>query len=477
MHWSPQVSLVQCICDFYILLFAFAWIWRYDRWATFCFWRKTWSKKLFMRVMLIGYLTGYPMHIVYNAFLATIKYRVGFFPMTGVSDDLKGQPVPYLFWSPEQLSYIKPIEWLIVYTWTSELICHSEEVFYFLYLLNLKPTSRGWWSSVYAKATIFFAVSLPILFIALNAYFAYGYSSDDLYHGSVFQTQSVISTTFAIIMTIQNSIFSFYIIPKFPSFIRSLEEKGASPDLLRRAVSINRVPWAVDVIIMFGWTGYFLGACLTLVIFLPVRNAYDHLAFSPPHPSAAAISSAGPYFAHSPTDAAESDVVPAVTSSRRRRPTLPISHILRLPLHRAESDSAAPSPLTPPDFPIPGADADSKAGNEPSEPPFSDSGAATGAQTSGPGASHPYSSLNARRATRMAVGAAAQSGFATTGRSLAPLIHPDIIGFTSPIDVPAWVSDVRAAAAVQSPPDDTIVEIVEDKRQEDEEARRVGGAI
>ncbi|GAA6028157.1 hypothetical protein JCM8097_006888 [Rhodosporidiobolus ruineniae] len=237
MHWSPQVSLMQGICDIYAFAFALYWCWKYDKWASFAFWRKGWGKKLFLRVMLIGYLTSYPTHIVQCALLAAIKYRAGFFPMTGLSpllEQYKGFPVPYALWTKGQQSWIEPMEWLIAYTWAMEIICHSEELFYWIFLLRLKPTSPGWFRSWYFRATILSALALAALFFTLTGYYFYVYPSTSERDTNVFRLESVIALAFSLAIMVQNAVFSFWIIPRFPTFLRRIEEKGATPDLLRR---------------------------------------------------------------------------------------------------------------------------------------------------------------------------------------------------------------------------------------------------
>jgi hypothetical protein len=176
--------------------------------------------------------------------LAWIKYQVGFYPMTSVPDAYKGQPVQYYFWTSEQRRWIEPIEWLICFCWTLEMcvlflplfpqklnsrtsrsVCHWEECFYWLFLLRLKPSSKGWFQSLGFRSTIASAIFVPALFIVLNSYYIYSYTSTDLINSNVFTTEAVIAMAFSLSILVQNGVFSFYIIPRFPrvrSFLFSL---------------------------------------------------------------------------------------------------------------------------------------------------------------------------------------------------------------------------------------------------------------
>ncbi|GAA5850622.1 hypothetical protein JCM8547_001933 [Rhodosporidiobolus lusitaniae] len=459
MHWSPQVSLMQAICDAYLLAFSFIWIYRYDRFVCLMFWRPGWRTKLFQRVMLIGYVLGFPFHIFQCIALAVIKYDAGFYPMTGVLDSLKGQPVQYFFWTAAQKRWIEPINWMIVVCWSTEVICHWEEVFYWLFLLRVKPTSPGWFRSFGFRATCVSTIAVPALFSTLNAYYSYGYTSTNYVTSSVFKTEGVVSLAFSLFMIVQNGIFSFWIIPRFPKFLNQLEEKGATPDLLRRfstfdtlnrlrtaarwlfaiplfilaadsifipgTAKLNQIPWVVDLLLIGCYPGFTCSASLTLVIFLPVRGPYDHLAFSSTATSTAATSSslsAGPYFDQPPT-AAVTVPLRSVSARPPRRPTLPITNILRLPLAR---DERLPNPRGQELELHLGGEGDAVELETKAQKGFGDSAAKTVTTSSAARLPHPYTAPAIRRGQAMM----GQTGFASTGNGLR--LHPEILGFSSP---------------------------------------------
>ncbi|GAA6028155.1 hypothetical protein JCM8097_006887 [Rhodosporidiobolus ruineniae] len=213
------------------------------------------------------------------------------------------------------------------------------------------------------------------------------------------------------------------------------------------------------------YPGLTLSSILTLVIFLPIRGPYDHLAFSSssssPSSHVSGTSSAGPYFAQQPAPAVPAptgqEVDNVTTFPPARRPSLPISHILRLPIHRTAAAAAVaepPSPESPspaeakPPTPLPSAGAE-QPGEDKSTP--SEAAAAAAAAEEGR-VEHPYSALVLRRRTGGATGER-QAGFAQTGERILQL-HPEILGFSSPIDIRAWNDDVQASSAGVGGPDE-----------------------
>ncbi|GAA5989556.1 hypothetical protein JCM11641_004596 [Rhodosporidiobolus odoratus] len=450
------------------------WIWRYDKFSCLAFWRRGWSNKLFLRVMLVGYITSFPAHIAQCFWLAYIKYKVGFLPMnlTGASAEYNGFPVPYYFWPEKHKNMIRPIE-----------VCHQEEVFYWLFLLHLKPTSPGWFRSYGFKATIVSAVAFPVLFTSLQVYFAYYYTSTNVATSQVYMTEGVITFAMSTVIILQNATFSFWINPRFPQFLRQLEEKGATPDLLRRFATfdmlnrlrvvarwlfgvplfilavdslfgsnkLNMIPWLVDVFIFVSYPGLLCGSILTLVIFLPVRGRFDHLAFNSNTPSYTSTSSSvGPYFDQPPP--AGTRLSAFRPTGAPRSPTLPINNILRLPLPAVTAQDGQELHRNGSELDL---DSKTPSGAQAQADLEIAAGVSKATSSSGHRLSHPFTSHVSRRAA-----AAGQTGYATTdGATLAPLLHPEILGFSSSIDIHAWSCEVQKSTSGLLAQTNEVVEI------------------
>ncbi|GAA5895939.1 hypothetical protein JCM6882_005565 [Rhodosporidiobolus microsporus] len=499
--------------------------------------------------------------IIQCIFLARIKYQVGFYPVTGVTNALRGQPVQHFFWSKAQKGWIEPIDvchWEEVSVERSlsslpalTLSSSSSQVYYWLFLLNLKPTSPGWFRSPWFKATIGTAVACPILFATLQGYFHYVYVSSELFRSSVYMTEAVVTMAFTLSIMVQNALFSFWIIPRFPKFLRHLEGNGASPDLLKRfatfdtlnrirvaarwcfgvplfvlaadnlwgQVKLNQIPWVVDLCIIGCYPGFAASAALTLVIFLPVRSPYDNLAFSSSSSSAAngtlqldtsvdpssstdPSSPASPYRPFAPTPPliaspsgllhrrlhtfpATPDSPPVALLTFPPTPTSPAARARTSVLHsdpflsspagdtndtKLATSSALDAlphptaPLPPPPPPAPPSTATTSVSDRRLPHPFV---TATRRPSSG--------ALNALGGGSAVGGGGSnrQAGYARTEESWAGRLHPEILGFSSPIDIVSWTLDVQASTSATGTQDETAVVIEmlpEEGEEEDEES-------
>ncbi|KAM0749425.1 hypothetical protein T439DRAFT_357768 [Meredithblackwellia eburnea MCA 4105] len=225
---------------------------------------------------------------------------------------------------------------------------------------------------------------------------------------------AIVSTAFGSCILLLNLSFTFYTNRKFPKFMQRLEKAGAPASLLIRfflryglaigplvlgidgffsldtptlnaagdlsyPTTINFTGWAVDLICIVSLTSYASSAGLTLLVFLPLNSRYE------------------PYTWHNKIRDADGSWV------RHTAPFQP-------------GPLLAPPPIYPP----------TKASSQTQilqEAWIQEA------------ANHPYSSLSLMR-MRSRTSTSSTSGFAVTA------IHPDILGYASPIDIGNWRQEV-----------------------------------
>lgn len=110
---------------------------------------------------------------------------------------------------------------------------HTQEVTYAIFLLGLlKGSTTRWQSSVAFKVTIASIFLTPALLYGINLGLR-----DDLPLRVATHTLA-----FASLTIVQNAVFSFYILPRFPDFLETLEMQGdVHPGILRK-VRVSIVP-------------------------------------------------------------------------------------------------------------------------------------------------------------------------------------------------------------------------------------------
>lgn len=101
MHYSPQVSLLQCQICFFLFFFCLYRVWLFDRFDSLVFWRWQNLQSFFRRTMILIYLTGILFHfILFGADWSSFLFKKkDFWPWNSIY---------FFFWSIDWLSWLTP---------------------------------------------------------------------------------------------------------------------------------------------------------------------------------------------------------------------------------------------------------------------------------------------------------------------------------------------------------------------------------
>ncbi|KAH9981558.1 hypothetical protein BJV74DRAFT_887515 [Russula compacta] len=144
-HLPPATYLVWSTLSIMLGFFLIYHLWCFDRFK--CLRWNQGTQGTFKRVMTYSYLFSVPMLIVYAVGFCIIKYSEGliYIPEYGIL------PMPYQLWSPEHRSAIIPLYFCLSVCWSLEMVTHLEELCFWLFVVNAKPTQKDWFGSPYFK--------------------------------------------------------------------------------------------------------------------------------------------------------------------------------------------------------------------------------------------------------------------------------------------------------------------------------------
>ncbi|MBW0507463.1 hypothetical protein O181_047178 [Austropuccinia psidii MF-1] len=249
------------------------------------------SFHLFMR---FSYQLALPLFCIQAIITAHIKYTQGF-----LSKPLGGLPMPYIFWPEKDQGLILPIYLMQAICWSAETTVHVEELFFWLFLLSLSPTSSGWFKSIYFKSFCFFVIPIFVTSIGIVV----GMQED------VLRMEAVLYS-FNCILNLILTVLFLWVLYRYPIWLKSLKVSGAPPDLIIRLYGIgelnkvktafrflfivplavlsfdglsktqplNHIMWVVDLLLLSALIGEFVQCLATMAIFFP-RNYVKECGF------------------------------------------------------------------------------------------------------------------------------------------------------------------------------------------------------
>ncbi|KAI9507127.1 hypothetical protein F5148DRAFT_151816 [Russula earlei] len=214
--WSLLTSLLGCLLLYHL--------WCFDRFR--CIRWNQGPQGTFKRVMTYSYLLSVPSIMTYAIGFSIIKYSEGYitFPGFGVI------PNPYQLWTPAHRSAILPLYMCMAVAWSCEMVTHLEELCFWLFVVNARPTQKDWFSSLYFKtwvvgsAAAIFCVPFVTLFHRSDPLKCEAYTLLAGSLGSLFLTLSFIPVLFL-----------------FQPFLRGLREEGVDMNTIIRLTKFHEL--------------------------------------------------------------------------------------------------------------------------------------------------------------------------------------------------------------------------------------------
>ncbi|KAI0253703.1 hypothetical protein BJV78DRAFT_1360034 [Lactifluus subvellereus] len=159
-HFTPAAYLVWSVLSCLLGMFLVYHLWCFDRFR--CLRWNQGSQGAFKRVMTYSYLLSVPLLITFAVGFCIIKYSEGFItlPVYGVI------PTPYQLWTSAHRNAIIPLYLCLACAWGLEMVSHLEELCFWLFVVNVGPAQRDWFSSLYFRTWIV-GSSIAILYMPL----------------------------------------------------------------------------------------------------------------------------------------------------------------------------------------------------------------------------------------------------------------------------------------------------------------------
>ncbi|KIY69797.1 hypothetical protein CYLTODRAFT_212928 [Cylindrobasidium torrendii FP15055 ss-10] len=307
---SPAVYLLWALLSCCFLIFMLSHLWAYDRFKCLR-WSSGRQPGAFKRVMTYSYVMTLPLLCIFSVVLTVIKYKEGFI----VLEDGKIVPRPILLWSAANQRWILALFFILSIAWALELVTHLEELTFWLFLLHQGPGKRDWFESwefrVWYLGSMFAILGMPLIALIKRNDKASGIAW-------IFMCGSAAGAL--------TTICFFYVLARFPHFIRQVKAEGADVEVVNRLSSYYKLnvirikfrllfhfplliigvdgiapPFPVldiifwdDFLLMLAGVGCFISSALTLLLFFP-RSLHSEPKSSPPA-SRRSQSSASPQY-------------------------------------------------------------------------------------------------------------------------------------------------------------------------------------
>ncbi|KAJ6534027.1 hypothetical protein DFH09DRAFT_932394 [Mycena vulgaris] len=319
---SPSAYLLWALLAVSFFTFMLIHLWSYDKFKCLR-WDSGRQPGAFKRVMTYSYFATVPLLMVFSvAYDRTKRVVVRSFSL------LMAHPVmarPLTGWQKPHLRWIVPLYFVLSIAWSLELVTHLEvELTFWLFLLHQGPKKREWFHSwefrSWKLGTLVAILGMPLTTLmkrheieTCEAWIFLGGAS---------------AGTFT-------TVCFFYVLAKFPGFIRSVKAEGAEPDVVVRLSTfyhlncirvVFRILFTVpllilavdalfdrtfvvvpltcvsDILLMMGGIGCFISSAITMLIFFPrsmtIEAGYKAHALSQPSKHATSPSELPDYERH-----------------------------------------------------------------------------------------------------------------------------------------------------------------------------------
>lgn len=139
---SPTAYLLWAILSCVFFAFLLRHLWAYDRFNCLK-WDAGRQPGAFKRVMTYSYVATLPLLVFFSVAMTALKFKEGFFLAP------TGQiiPQPFILWSPNNRHWLLPLFFVFSMAWSLELVTHLEELAFWLFLLHQGPGKHDWFHS------------------------------------------------------------------------------------------------------------------------------------------------------------------------------------------------------------------------------------------------------------------------------------------------------------------------------------------
>ncbi|KAF8633315.1 hypothetical protein AX17_004488 [Amanita inopinata Kibby_2008] len=288
---SPTAYLLWAILSVIFLIFLFIHLYSYDKFQCLK-WNAGRQPGAFKRLMTYSYLGTVPLLVVFSVAMTAIKYKEGYVVLV---DDII-IPRPFFLWDEGNRDWLLPLYFCLSIAWALEIVTHLEELTFWLFLINQGPNQRQWFNS-WEFRTWYLGSMLAVIGLPLTTLLAREHIESC--QAWIFLVGSSASTS--------TTLCFFYVLARFPSFIKHVKEEGAEPNVVVRLATfyqLNRIrvlfrflftiplfiaavdgieppypivanPFALDLLLMLGGIGCFVSSAITLFIFFPRSIAQE----------------------------------------------------------------------------------------------------------------------------------------------------------------------------------------------------------
>jgi len=240
----------------------------------------------FKRVMTYSYLTTLPLLVCFSVAITVFKFREGFMELPSGHSI----PRPVHLWRPNHRKWVVPLYFLFSTGWSLEIVTHLEELTFWLFLLNQGRVPREWFRSfeytIWCLGSCFSVLGMPLLTLITKR----NVESCSAWIMLVGSSASTLTT-----------ILFLYVLVRFPGFIRYVKRGGAAAEVIVRLLTFYQLnlirvifrfffsipflilgidgvhgrhaiilhPFGSDFLIMMGGIGCVVSSAMTLFIFFP----------------------------------------------------------------------------------------------------------------------------------------------------------------------------------------------------------------
>ncbi|KAG8874124.1 hypothetical protein FRB97_006114 [Tulasnella sp. 331] len=271
-----------------LFVFLISHLYHFDHFRCLKFWELgRQNNGAFKKIMTFSYLLAVPLIFVRSFIMMYIKYHVGYSFIPGYGYI----PVPWQLWPEHYKRLIFPAQMCFALAWSLEFVSHLEELCFWLFLTRVSILHTSWFNSwncwIWAGGSVAGLIVMPIVAVMTR--------SDPLVN------EAYISLVGSIVSTIITLAF-FRVIYIFPDFMDRVKTEGAGQEVVTRlqtfhALNMIRVAfrsifvlsililaadgvhphthpinqsslWA-DFLSLVGGIGCVISSSLTLLIFFP----------------------------------------------------------------------------------------------------------------------------------------------------------------------------------------------------------------
>ncbi|KAL1687882.1 hypothetical protein GGG16DRAFT_116527 [Schizophyllum commune] len=320
---SPTVFLLWTVLACLFLCFLLVHLWSYDRFKCLK-WNAGKQPGAFNRLMTYTYILTVPLLLAFSASMTRLKYREGHVVLP--SGQAVPRPVPA--WSQESKDQLLPLLFVFSIAWAFEIVTHLEELMFWLFLLHQGPRKRDWFHSwefrIWSLGSTTAIVGLPMTTLAARR-------DLDLCAAWIFLVGAVAGTVTTVWFlyvigkfptfiaqvkaggaepAVVVRLFRFYQLHTFRVVLRFFFTVPllvlAADALAMGTHPIVHDPFWADFLLLIGGIGCFSSSALTLLIFFP-RSFTQEMGYvvkvSPPpsrkrRSAAAAAPPAYPHYGH-----------------------------------------------------------------------------------------------------------------------------------------------------------------------------------